>query len=29
MWSKHVVGYAVYTTINLHICICSRWSCFS
>jgi len=21
-WPKHVGGYAVYITINLHICIC-------
>jgi hypothetical protein len=22
-WPKHVAGYAVYNTINLHICICT------
>jgi len=24
-WPKHVAGYAVYNTINLHICICTCW----
>ena len=22
-WPKHVAGYAVYNTLNLHICICT------
>jgi hypothetical protein len=26
---KHVAGYAVYTTISLHICIYTCWSCVS
>jgi len=26
---KHVGGYAVRNTINLHICICTCWSYFS
>jgi hypothetical protein len=25
-WPKHVAGYAVYSTINFHICICTCWS---
>jgi len=28
-WPKHVGGYAAYNTINLHICICLCWLCFS
>jgi hypothetical protein len=24
-WPKHVAGYTVYNTINLHICICTCW----
>jgi len=28
-WSKHVAGYAVYNTINLHIRVCTGWSYFS
>jgi hypothetical protein len=28
-WPKHVAGYPVYNTINLHISICNCWSCFS
>jgi len=24
-WPKHVRGYAVYNTINLHICLCTCW----
>jgi hypothetical protein len=28
-WPKHVAGYAVYNTINLYICICAGWSCYS
>jgi len=28
-WPTNVGGYAVYTTINLHICICTSWYCFS
>jgi len=28
-WPKHVGGYAVCTAVNLHICICTCWSCFS
>ena len=26
---KHVAGYAVYNTTDLHICICTCWSYFS
>jgi hypothetical protein len=25
-WPKHAEGYAVYTTINLRICVCTCWS---
>ena len=28
-WPKHVAGYAVYNTVNLHICICTCWSYWS
>jgi hypothetical protein len=28
-WPKHVGGYAVYNTINLHIRISTRWLHFS
>ena len=28
-WPKHVGGYAVYNTINLHICIWTCWYCCS
>jgi len=28
-WPKHVAGYAVYTTIGVHICMCTGWSCCS
>ena len=28
-WPKHVVGRAVDTTLNFHICICICWSFFS
>jgi hypothetical protein len=27
-WPKHVGDYAVYNTINLHICLCTSWCCF-
>jgi len=26
---KHVGSYTIYATINLHICICNCWFCFS
>jgi hypothetical protein len=26
---KHVGGNAVYTTVNLHSCMCTCWFCFS
>jgi hypothetical protein len=29
LYYKHVGGYAIYATINLHICICICWFCFS
>jgi len=24
-WPKNVAGYAVYNTVNLHVCICTGW----
>jgi len=24
-WPKHVVGYACYNIINLHVCVCICW----
>jgi hypothetical protein len=28
-WPKHVGGYAINTRVNLHIGMCTCWSCFS
>jgi len=28
-WQKYVEDYAVFTTINVYICICTFWFCFS
>jgi len=28
-WPKYAGGYAVYTTTNLHICLCTCWLWFS
>jgi hypothetical protein len=28
-WPKHVAGYAVYSTVNIHVCIRTGWSYFA